>query len=121
MVGWQPSFNGAPAKATFKFKNRARLELFVADTLAIPGVSLAGLRGGYVRHKEVKKTMNKKAVEQLSNAVTALRANGIETLSEATVFCAAAMQPLTGRLSASAKSVAPPNYPSAPCRASYGN
>jgi len=41
MVGWQPSFNGAPAKATFKFKNRARLELFVADTLAIPGVSLA--------------------------------------------------------------------------------
>ena len=41
MIGWQPSFNGAPAKATFKFKNRARLELFVADTLAIPGVSLA--------------------------------------------------------------------------------
>jgi len=41
MVGWQPSFNGAPAQATFKFKNRARLELFVADALAIPGVSLA--------------------------------------------------------------------------------
>ena len=40
MVCWQPSCNGAPAKATFKFKNRARLELFIADTLAIPGVSL---------------------------------------------------------------------------------
>ena len=34
--------------------------------------------------------MNKKAVEQLSNAVAALRANGFDTLSEAAVFCAAA-------------------------------
>ena len=41
MVGWQPSFNGSPAKATFKFKNRARLELFLSDTSAIPGVSRA--------------------------------------------------------------------------------
>ena len=41
MVGWQPSFNGAPAKATFKFKNRARLEPFVAGTSAIPRVSQA--------------------------------------------------------------------------------
>ena len=40
--------------------------------------------------------MNKKAVEQLSNAVTALRANGIETVSEATVFCAAATATANG-------------------------
>jgi hypothetical protein len=44
MIGWQPSFNGARAKATFKLRNRARLELFIADTLAIPGVSLATAR-----------------------------------------------------------------------------
>ena len=34
--------------------------------------------------------MNKKEVEQLSNAVAALRASGFHTLSEAAVFCAAA-------------------------------
>jgi DNA-binding MarR family transcriptional regulator len=34
--------------------------------------------------------MNKKAVEQLTEAVIALRANGFESLSEAAVFCAAA-------------------------------
>ena len=34
--------------------------------------------------------MNKKEVEQLTNAVAALRANGFDTLAEAAVFCAAA-------------------------------
>ena len=41
MVGWQPDFNGASAEATFKFESQARLNLFVAVALAIPGVSLA--------------------------------------------------------------------------------
>ena len=43
--------------------------------------------------------MNKKDVEQLSNAVTALRAIGFETLSEAAVFCAAATATAKGILS----------------------
>ena len=43
--------------------------------------------------------MNKKDVEQLSNAVTALRASGFETLSEAAVFCAAAAATAKGKLS----------------------
>ena len=34
--------------------------------------------------------VNKKAVAQLANAVTALHANNIDTLSEARVFCAVA-------------------------------
>ena len=41
MVGWQPSFNGMPAKAPFKFKNQAGLDRYVTNTLLIPGVSLA--------------------------------------------------------------------------------
>ena len=41
MVGWTPDMNGVPAKAKFKFKNQARCAKFVADALAIPGVSLA--------------------------------------------------------------------------------
>ena len=40
--------------------------------------------------------MNKKAVDQLANAVTALRANGFETLSEAVVYCAAATATANG-------------------------
>ena len=43
--------------------------------------------------------MNKKDVEQLSNAVTALRASGFETLSEAAAFCAAATATAKGTLS----------------------
>ena len=58
-----------------------------------------GAGSGYVGHKEVKRTMNKKDVEQLSNAVTALRASGFETLSEAAVFCAAATATAKGKLS----------------------
>ena len=58
-----------------------------------------GSSSGYVGHKEVKKTMNKKDVEQLSSAVTALRASGFETLSEAAVFCAAATATANGKLS----------------------
>ncbi len=42
--------------------------------------------------------MNKKAVEQLSNVVTALRANGFETLAEAAVFCCAATATAKGKL-----------------------
>ena len=34
--------------------------------------------------------MNKKEIDRLSNAVTALRANGFESLTEADVFCRAA-------------------------------
>jgi hypothetical protein len=41
IVRWQPVLNGTPAKATFQFKNPARLDHFVADALAVPGVSLA--------------------------------------------------------------------------------
>ena len=43
--------------------------------------------------------MNKKTVEQLSEAVTALRANGFETLAEAAIFCAAASATVDGKLS----------------------
>jgi hypothetical protein len=39
MIRWQPDLNGAPAKATFKFKNQARCDHFVADALAIASVS----------------------------------------------------------------------------------
>jgi DNA-binding MarR family transcriptional regulator len=42
--------------------------------------------------------MNKKAIERLSNAVTALRANEFETLAEAAVFCAAATATAGGRI-----------------------
>jgi DNA-binding IclR family transcriptional regulator len=42
--------------------------------------------------------MNKKAVEQLSEAVTTLRANGFENLSEAAIFCAAANATVNDRL-----------------------
>ncbi len=41
MVGWTPELNGAPAKAKFKFQNQARCDKFLADALAIDGVSLA--------------------------------------------------------------------------------
>jgi len=43
--------------------------------------------------------MNTKAIEQISNAVTALRANHFETLSGAAVFCAAASATVNGTLS----------------------
>lgn len=42
--------------------------------------------------------MDKKAVEQLTEAVTTLRANGIENLSEAAIFCAAASATVTDKL-----------------------
>lgn len=43
--------------------------------------------------------MNNKAVEQLSDAVLALRANRFETLSEAAIFCVAASATVDGELS----------------------
>ena len=43
--------------------------------------------------------MNGKTVEQLVNTVTALRASGFDTLSEAAVFCAAATATAKGTLS----------------------
>ena len=43
--------------------------------------------------------MNKKAVEQLSQVVSALRANRFETLTEAAIFCAAASATVDGNLS----------------------
>src|SRR5262245_23760703 len=42
--------------------------------------------------------MNKKAVEQLSEAVTALRANRFETLAEAAIFCVAATATVDDKL-----------------------
>ena len=44
LVAWQPDLDGAPARAQFKFKNLARRDQFIADALAIPGVSLATFR-----------------------------------------------------------------------------
>jgi hypothetical protein len=40
LARWQPELNGAPAKATFRFKNQARCDHFIAEAVAIPGVSL---------------------------------------------------------------------------------
>jgi hypothetical protein len=40
LVMWQPELNGLPAKATFRFKNQARCDHFIAEAVAIPGVSL---------------------------------------------------------------------------------
>jgi hypothetical protein len=40
MVSWTPELNGAPAKATFRFQNQARCDKFLADALAVAGVSL---------------------------------------------------------------------------------
>ena len=42
--------------------------------------------------------MNKKAVEQLTEAVTTLRANGFENLSQAAIFCVAAGATVNDRL-----------------------
>ena len=42
--------------------------------------------------------MNKRAVEQLCNAVGTLRANQFDTLAEAAVFCAAAAATAKGTL-----------------------
>jgi DNA-binding MarR family transcriptional regulator len=42
--------------------------------------------------------MNKKALEQLSDTVRALRANRFETLAEAAIFCAAACATAKGEL-----------------------
>jgi hypothetical protein len=39
MVRWRPDINGTPATATFKFKNHVRVDHFVTDALAVPGVS----------------------------------------------------------------------------------
>ena len=42
--------------------------------------------------------MDRKAVEQLTEAVTTLRANGFENLSEAAIFCAAASATVNDKL-----------------------
>ena len=42
--------------------------------------------------------MNKKAVEQLTEVVTALRTNRFESLAEAAVFCEAAIATVDGKL-----------------------
>ena len=46
----------------------------------------------------MKNTLNGKAVEQLSNAVAALRANHFDTVAEAAVFCAVATATAAGTL-----------------------
>ena len=45
----------------------------------------------------------KKAVEQISEVVNALRANGFESLAEAAVFCAAARATVDGELCGAAE------------------
>ena len=40
VVRWEPAASGAPALATFAFKNPARFDKFLADALAIRGVAL---------------------------------------------------------------------------------
>jgi hypothetical protein len=46
MVNWTPELNGAPAKAKFRLQNQARSDKFLADALAIDGVSLAASARG---------------------------------------------------------------------------
>jgi hypothetical protein len=41
IFSWAPDMNGIPAKAGFKLQTQAARDLFVADALKIPGVSLA--------------------------------------------------------------------------------
>jgi hypothetical protein len=41
MFSWVPEMNGIPAKASFQLQTQAARDLFVADALKIPGVSLA--------------------------------------------------------------------------------
>lgn len=41
MISWSPEMNGAPAKAVFRFGTEAARERFLAEALALPGVTLA--------------------------------------------------------------------------------
>ena len=50
--------------------------------------------------EQAERPMDGKVFGQLSEAVTALRANGFETLTEAAIFCAAASATVNGKLSA---------------------
>ena len=46
MVGWTPELNGATAKAKFKFGDQAHCDKFLADALAIDGISLGASAHG---------------------------------------------------------------------------
>lgn len=40
IVSWSPEMNGAPARAVFRFDSPDARERFLADALAVPGVTL---------------------------------------------------------------------------------
>lgn len=63
IIRWQPDLNGAPAKATFKFKNQARCDRFVADALAIASVSFIDATSAVAEIDDVSASARREATK----------------------------------------------------------